>query len=110
MVTTILLVILMLILSAFFSGSEIAYLSANKLSIEVLKNKGSGKGRILTELYKDPKSFLSTMLVGNNIVMVMYAILFGSLITALFSPFLPEDSFVLSLISTIQVHGRLYNL
>lgn len=101
MVTTILLVILMLILSAFFSGTEIAFLTANKLSIEVLKNKGSSKGRILTDLYKDPKAFLSTMLVGNNIVMVMYAILFGSIITRILSPFLPEDSFIMSLLSTI---------
>lgn len=101
MALTILLVIITLLLSAFFSGSEIAYLSANKLSIEVLKNKGSIKGRILTELYKDSKSFLSTMLVGNNIVMVMYAIFFGSVINTLLSPFLPEGSFALSLISTI---------
>jgi putative hemolysin len=101
MIITVLLVFVTLLLSAFFSGSEIAYLSANKLSIEVLKNKGSNKGKILTELYKDSKSFLSTMLVGNNIVMVMYAIFFGSVINDALSPYIPEGSFALSLISTI---------
>ncbi|MBK9255497.1 MAG: HlyC/CorC family transporter [Saprospiraceae bacterium] len=101
MLLTIILVLFTLMLSAYFSGSEIAFLSANKLGIEVLKNKGSAKGDILTSLYKNPKSFLSTMLVGNNIVMVMYAILFGSIINVIFSGFFEPDSFLLSFISTL---------
>lgn len=91
----------MLILSAFFSGSEIAFLSANKLSVEVLKNKGSKKGRILTALYDDPKSFLSTMLVGNNIVLVMYTIFFSQLLNPLLEMILPSDSFTISFTTTI---------
>ena len=51
MVGTIILVIVTILLSAFFSGVEIAYLSANKLSIEVFKNKDAKKGKIITELY-----------------------------------------------------------
>jgi putative hemolysin len=101
MVLTILLVILTLILSAFFSGSEIAYLSANKLGVEVLKNKGSKKGQMLTDLYKDPKSFLSTMLVGNNIVLVIYTILFSGLVTPLLELILPNGSFAISFVTTI---------
>ena len=101
MFTTILLVILMLLLSAFFSGSEIAYLSANKLGVEVLKNKGSKRGHILTDLYNDPKTFLSTMLVGNNIVLVMYTILFGSIVTPLLEMILPAGGFAISFITTI---------
>jgi CBS domain containing-hemolysin-like protein len=89
------------LLSAFFSGSEIAYLSANKLSVEVLKNKGSKKGQILTELYNDPKTFLSTLLVGNNIVLVIYTILFSSVITPLLKLVLPGESFAISFITTI---------
>ena len=65
MFVTIVLVLVTIILSAFFSGSEIAYLSANRLGIEVLKNKGSKRGQILTNLYKDPKSFLSTTEIGS---------------------------------------------
>lgn len=95
------LVVFTIILSAFFSGSEIAYLSANKLSIEVLKNKGSNKGKILTELYEDPKTFLSTMLVGNNIVLVMYTMVFSALIQPLMLSFMDEGSVVISLATTL---------
>ncbi len=101
MIVTILLVILTLLLSAFFSGTEIAYISANKLSVEVLKNKGSKKGLVLTELYKDPKTFLSTLLVANNISLVMYTILFSSLVTPLFEMFLPAGSVAVSFSTTI---------
>jgi len=95
------LVLFTLLLSAFFSGSEIAYLSANKLSVEVLKNKGSRKGQILTDLYNDSKSFLSTMLVGNNIVLVMYTIFFSSIVTPLLELIFPIGSFAVSFITTI---------
>ncbi len=101
MITTILFVIITLILSAFFSGSEIAYLSANKLSIEVLKNKGSKRGQILTDLYRDPKTFLSTMLVGNNIVLVIYTILLSSIVTPFLEMALPSGSFAISFLTTI---------
>ncbi|MFN8337530.1 MAG: hemolysin family protein [Saprospiraceae bacterium] len=101
MVSTILLVILMLLLSAFFSGSEIAYLSANKLSVEVLKNKGSKRGHFLTQLYNDPKTFLSTMLVGNNIVLVIYTMLFSAIVSPLLEMILPAGSLMISLLTTI---------
>lgn len=101
MIITIVLVLFTLLLSAFFSGSEIAYLSANKLSVEVLKNKGSRKGQILTDLYNDSKSFLSTMLVGNNIVLVMYTIFFSSIVTPLLELIFPIGSFAVSFITTI---------
>ncbi|MBC7885265.1 MAG: HlyC/CorC family transporter [Saprospiraceae bacterium] len=101
MFSTIIIVLISLILSAFFSGSEIAYLSANKLSMEVLKNKGSKKGLILTNLYNDPKSFLSTMLVGNNIVLVVYTIILGPVIYSSLEMILPADSLAISFITTI---------
>jgi len=101
MITTVILVVITLILSAFFSGSEIAYLSANKLSIEVLKNKGSGKGRILAALYANPKSFLSTMLVGNNIVLVVYTILFSSIVLPFLSYLLPQSPPLVNMLNTL---------
>ena len=76
MISSIILVIITILLSAFFSGSEIAYLSANKLSVEVFKNKGYTRQNHTRPIYKDPKTFLSTMLVGNNIVLVMYTLFF----------------------------------
>lgn len=103
MFTTILLVIVTLALSGLFSGAEIAYLSANKLSIEVLKNKGSKKGKILTQLYKDPKSFLSSMLVGNNIALVMYTILFSSIIQPILTTYIDASQMTINLINTVII-------
>jgi putative hemolysin len=100
MIGTILLVIIALGLSAFFSGVEIAYLSANKLSIEVFKNKDVKKGKILTTLYNDPKSFLSTLLVGNNISLVMFTIFMTSLTQPLLTSVLPLNNAVIGLINT----------
>ncbi|MBK6564314.1 MAG: HlyC/CorC family transporter [Saprospiraceae bacterium] len=97
---TIILVIVTILLSAFFSGVEIAYLSANKLSIEVFKNKDAKKGKIITELYNDPKSFLSTLLVGNNIALVMFTILMTSLTQPVLTAILPFNIAVIGLINT----------
>lgn len=67
-----------------FSASEIAFISANKLSIEIQKKKGSRKSRILTNFYDNHRNFLGTMLVGNNIALVV----FTSLMTVAIEPFL----------------------
>lgn len=75
-------IILFLILSAFFSGMEIAYISANKVGIEISKNKGSRRGRLLAKFYDDPKDFLGTMLVGNNIALVILTTLATVLISS----------------------------
>lgn len=69
------LILLSLLLSALFSGAEIAFLSANKLMIELKKKKGSAQSHILASFYEKPSSFLSTMLVGNNIVLVIFTAL-----------------------------------
>lgn len=69
------LILLSLLLSALFSGSEIAFLSANKLMIELKKKKGSAQSHILARFYEKPSSFLTTMLVGNNIVLVVFTAL-----------------------------------
>ncbi|MEM1357138.1 MAG: DUF21 domain-containing protein, partial [Bacteroidota bacterium] len=60
-------IIVFLLLSALFSGSEIAYISANKLRVELKKKRGTRRSRILAYWYDRPADFLSTMLVGNNI-------------------------------------------
>ncbi|MDX1407956.1 MAG: DUF21 domain-containing protein, partial [Saprospiraceae bacterium] len=102
MSSLIIFIILFLILSAFFSGSEIAFISANKLSVEVEKDKGSRKGKILARFYDHPKDFLGTMLVGNNIALVV----FTSLMTRLLRPYLEPslgEGYAFLLISTVLI-------
>ncbi len=75
-------IIITLMLSAMFSGLEIAFISANQLVLELKKKKGRRQGKILAKFYEKPEDFLSTMLVGNNITLVI----FSSLMTAVLTP------------------------
>lgn len=84
-------IIFFLLLSAFFSGSEIAFVSANKLGIEVMKNKKSRRGNILAKFYEKPSEFLGTMLVGNNIALVIFTILMTKLIKPSLVPIIGSD-------------------
>lgn len=95
------LIILTLLLSAFFSGSEIAYVSASKLIVEVRKNKGARRGKILASFYDDPRSFISTMLVGNNISLVIFSLLVTELIRPYFTPMMGGG--ILFLLSTTLI-------
>ena len=61
-----------LLLSALFSGSEIAYVSANKLRVELKKKRGTKKSQIMARWYDRPADFLSMMLVGNNSALVAF--------------------------------------
>lgn len=70
----------MLILSAFFSGMEIAYVSSNKIHIEIEKKQNSFLASILKRITKRPSKFIATMLVGNNVALVIYGFLMGDLI------------------------------
>ena len=81
-------IIVMMVLSAFFSGMEIAFVSSNRLLAEVEKEKSGLSHRIISVFYSHPNGFVSTMLVGNNIVLVVYGILFATLFDrTLFSSF-----------------------
>ena len=67
-------VIISLVFSAFFSGMEIAFISSNKLRIELDKNKGLLSARILSQFIKNPSRILGTLLLGNNVALVIYGI------------------------------------
>jgi len=68
-----------LLFFAFFSGLEIAFVSANRLKIELDKKQGTVAGRINSFFASKPASFISTMLIGGNVVLVLYGILFARL-------------------------------
>jgi len=99
----IIVIIILLALSALFSGAEIAFVSANKLGIEVLKNKGSKKGNLIAQFYDNPRSFMSSMLVGNNIVLVMLTIFASEMIEPSFLSFLEKDSLAVILSVTVLI-------
>ena len=89
-------------LSALFSGSEIAFVSANKLGVEVKRNQGFPRGRILARFFDKPKAFISTMLVGNNIALVIFTYLMTKLISPLFTDVL-SDGVALLLLNTVII-------
>ena len=73
--TVVLLILLMLALSAFFSGSEIAFVTANRLKTEARARHAGWVGRVVQQFLADPGTFLTTTLVGNNVALVVYSTL-----------------------------------
>lgn len=103
-------IIITLFFSAFFSGIEIAFISSDKLHIELMRKQGSISGRILSFFSTNRSQFLATILVGNNLVNVLYGILMAQLleptISGLYAPGISGELaalVTLSLISAIIV-------
>ena len=69
-----------LILSAFFSGMEIAYVSSNKVHLAIEKKQKGFISKILQKITKRPSKFIATMLIGNNIALVIYGFFMGDLL------------------------------
>ena len=84
---SIVIILTTLVLSAFFSGFEIAYVSSNKVHIEILKKQEGLIANILTRLTHRPSKLLATMLVGNNVALVVYGFEMGKVMTLLLPPF-----------------------
>lgn len=89
-----------LLFSAFFSGVEIAFISANKLKLELDKNTGKFPANIITYFSKNESDFITTMLVGNNIALVVYGIVMTQILTPQITDYLNSD-FALLLVQTI---------
>jgi CBS domain containing-hemolysin-like protein len=96
----VLIIICCLLLSAFFSGMEIAFVSSNKVHIELQKNQTDIIASVLKTLTKKPSKFIATMLVGNNIALVVYGFFMGDLIMNWFLSMQPVQNEFLSYLIT----------
>jgi len=106
METQLVIIVSCILLSAFFSGMEIAYVSANKFQVEMQKKRDEINARFLKKITVDSSRFITTMLIGNNIALVIYSLFMGDLILGFF----PEDTFngltqllIQTIISTIII-------
>jgi len=95
MLVTYLVIIIFLLLSGFFSGTEIAFVSASRLKIELKRQQGRLRGRLLSGFFENPSKFIGTTLVGNNIALVFFSLLLEELIESHYKvslvPFLQKD-------------------
>lgn len=99
----IIIIVLSLIFSAFFSGMEIAYVSANKIHIEIEKKQNSFLAAILTRLTRKPSRFIATMLVGNNISLVVYGFFMGDLLMAWMTSLQLNNDFLRYLVTDLSL-------
>ena len=102
MLSTFLLILLFLALSALFSGTEIAFVSANKLLIELRRKRSERRGTLLAKFFEKPADFLGAMLVGNNLAMVALTALAGALLTPWVSQF-SDDAYVVLLLNSVII-------
>ena len=93
----ILIILLAIILSAFFSGMEIAFVTSNKLRIELDRKQGVFGSEILKLFTDNPGKYIATMLIGNNISLVVYGLVFSSILRPALSPLIDSDLLILIL-------------
>jgi CBS domain containing-hemolysin-like protein len=95
------IIVLCLLLSAFFSGIEIAYVSSNKVYLSIEKRQQNFNAVILNKLTEKPSQFITSMLVGNNVVLVVYGIYSGDLIIVWLNNYFELSSFLALLLQTL---------
>ncbi len=98
--------VIMLLLCALFSGMEIAFVSSNKLRIELDRKQGHFPARIVAAFIRNPEQYLATMLVGNNIALVVYGLLMAILLEPAILHFTHSEATLLvvqTLLSTLLI-------
>lgn len=99
--SSIFIIVIALAASAFFSGMEIAFVTANRLKIELDSQKGTFSGKILSNFVKHDSRFIATMLLGNNIALVVYGIWMAKLLEPSISDFVYGNEALILTIQTI---------
>ena len=99
--TLLISIFITLIFSAFFSGMEMAFISANRMRLELDKQEGGWTARILQFFYSHSERFISTMLVGNNIALIIYGILMAEWLEPIFRIYITDNDFLVVLLQTI---------
>jgi putative hemolysin len=87
-----LIIVLSLLFSAFFSGMEIAFVSSNKIHIEIEKKQSGFLSHLLKKITAKPSKFIATMLIGNNIALVVYGLYMGDVLVDWFAQYLTTYS------------------
>ena len=98
--SSLLTIILSLLFSAFFSGMEIAFVASNKLHIELMKKRGELNARILSYFLETPSRFIATMLVGNNIALVVYGIEMAKILEPYIEYYLTSNDILVLMVQT----------
>ena len=105
--STIIILVAMLA-SAFFSGLEIAFITSNKLRIELENKQGNFSAKILAHFNKYPSRYLGTMLLGNNISLVIFGIYMDERLEGFLGHYISHDYKILILLLSL-LHFRLHN-
>ena len=98
-------IVVTLIFSAFFSGLEIAYISSNRLKIELDKAKGTFNSKVLNVFYQNESRFIAMLLLGNNIALVFFGLFAASLLDPIIKSWGISNEFIVLLIQTILSTG-----
>ncbi len=104
MISVWIIILLSLLLSAFFSGMEIAFITSNRLKLELEKNKGLFYAKIMSRFSLIPSRYIGALLIGNNIALVIYGMQMTNILNPLFFEYLPDilnNEFFILLFQTI---------
>lgn len=94
-------ILITIMFSAFFSGMEMAFISANRVRLELDKQNGGLVAKTLIYFYSHSEKFISTMLVGNNIALIIYGILMAQLIEPPIREYISQNDFLVVLVQTL---------